>query len=255
MPVRPVARSAGERAGPDWSFGHLGHSGTLAIVHLLAAPQLLNPSYLVDSFGLLGILVIIFAECGLLVGFFLPGDTLLFSAGLLISQGSFHVPLWLLCLLVAVAAIAGNLVGYGIGYQAGPMVFNRPDSALFKHEHVDRAHAFFERWGAATILLARFVPIIRTFVTTMAGASRMRLSTYALFSVLGGVAWGIAVPVLGYYLGKISLVRDHVELILFGAVVVVVFFAFLPVAVEVVRRRRVRRTGRTAVSPETPAQR
>jgi membrane-associated protein len=226
----------------------------LAVVHLLAAPQLLNPSYLVDTFGLLGILAIVFAECGLLVGFFLPGDTLLFSAGLLVSQGSFHAPLWLLCGSVAVAAIAGNLVGYGIGYQAGPVVFNRPDSALFKHEHVERSHAFFERWGAATVVLARFVPIVRTFVTTMAGASRMRLPTFTIFSVIGGVAWGVLVPALGYYLGKVPLVRDHVEVILIGAVVVVAFFAVAPITFEVWRRRRVRRTA-TAASPDTPAQR
>ncbi|MBI1758522.1 MAG: VTT domain-containing protein [Actinobacteria bacterium] len=211
-------------------------------MHLLAAPQLLNPSYLVDAFGLVGILSIIFAECGLLVGFFLPGDTLLFSAGLLVSEGSFHVPLWVLCASVSVAAIAGNLAGYAIGYKAGPMVFRRPDSALFKHEHVDRAHAFFDRWGAATIVLARFVPIVRTFVTTMAGAGKMRFSVFAGYSVIGGTLWGTSIPLAGYFLGKVQLVRDHVEVILLGAVVVVVFFAILPVAFEVWRRSRARRS-------------
>jgi len=214
----------------------------LPVVHIVSAPQLLNPSYLVDTFGLLGILLIVFAECGLLVGFFLPGDTLLFSAGLLVSQGTFDVPVWLLCTLVAAAAILGNLVGYGIGYKAGPLVFNKPDSALFKHEHVERSHAFFERWGAAAIVLARFVPIVRTFVTAMAGASRMSLRTYVVYSVLGGLLWGVSVPLSGYYLGKVPVVRDHVEIILVGAVLVVVFFAILPVAFEVWRRRRLRRT-------------
>jgi membrane-associated protein len=229
-------------------------------VHLLAAPQLLNPTYLVDAFGLIGIVAIIFAECGLLVGFFLPGDTLLFSAGLLVSEGSFHVPLWVLCGSVAAAAISGNLVGYGVGYKAGPMVFSRPDSALFKHEHVDRAHAFFERWGAATIVLARFVPILRTFVTTMAGAGKMRFSVFAAYSVVGGLLWGILVPLSGYYLGKIQIVRDHVEVILLGAVVVVVFFAILPVVFEILRRRKAR-NGRAAaatvaaeLAPEAPTQ-
>lgn len=215
----------------------------------LSAPQLLNPSYLVDAFGLAGIIGIIFAECGLLVGFFLPGDTLLFSAGLLVSQGTFQVPLWLLCGAVSLAAIAGNLSGYAIGYKAGPLVFNRPDSALFKHEHVERAHAFFERWGAATIVLARFVPIVRTFVATIAGASKMRLSVFTAYSIIGGVLWGTSVPVAGYFLGKIPLVRDHVEVILLAAVVIVVFFAILPVGFEVWRRRRLRAAA--AQAPDT----
>jgi membrane-associated protein len=212
-------------------------------VHILAqqyvaAPRLLSPDYLVNTFGLIGILAIIFAECGLLVGFFLPGDTLLFSAGLLISTRAFHLPLWAMLVCVPVAAIAGNLVGYWIGRQAGPVVFNRPDSALFKQEHVARAHQFFERYGPVAVVLARFVPIVRTFITVLAGAGRMRFSTYATYTVVGGALWGASVPLLGYYLGKIAFIRDHVEIILVGAVVVVVFFALLPVAYEVWRRRR-----------------
>ena len=138
------------------------------------------PNHLLSSFGLLGLLIIIFAECGLLVGFFLPGDTLLFSAGLLTATGTLDVPFWVLLMLVPLAAIAGNLVGYWIGYKAGPAVFNKPDSRLFRQEYVDRSHDFFERYGARTIVLARFVPIVRTFATVMAGASRMRFATYAV---------------------------------------------------------------------------
>jgi membrane-associated protein len=214
----------------------------LAAVHTLAAPQLLSPDYLVSTFGLIGILAIIFAECGLLVGFFLPGDTLLFSAGLLVSTGAFNIPLWALLVLVPVAAVTGNLAGYWIGYRAGPVVFNKPDSALFKHEHVERSHAFFERWGPAAIVLARFVPIVRTFITVMAGAARMPFARYALYTAVGGVLWGVSVPLSGYYLGKVAFVRDHVDLILVGAVIIVVFFAILPVAFEVWRRRRARAT-------------
>jgi membrane-associated protein len=217
----------------------------LPVVHTIAAPNLLNPAYLVSTFGLIGILAIVFAECGLLVGFFLPGDTLLFSAGLLVSTGAFHIPLWVLLVLVPVAAVAGNLTGYWIGFRAGPVVFNKPDSTLFKRSHVERSHVFFERWGPAAIVLARFVPIVRTFITVMAGAARMRFARYALFSAVGGVLWGVSVPLLGYYLGKIAFIRDHVDLILVGAVVVVVFFAILPVGYEVWRRRRARATART----------
>ena len=213
-------------------------------MHTLAAPQLLNPDYLVSTFGLLGILAIIFAECGLLIGFFLPGDTLLFTAGLLVSTGDFRVPLWALLVLVPVAAVTGNLVGYWIGYKAGPLVFNKPESAWFKHEHVERSRRFFDRWGLAAIVLARFVPIVRTFITVMAGVGRMPFGRYMLYSALGGVLWGVSVPVLGYYLGKIAFIRQHVDLILIGAVIVVATFAVLPFGFEVWRRRRARATER-----------
>src|ERR1700712_705691 len=146
-------------------------------------------------------MVILFAECGLLVGFFLPGDSLLFTAGLLVA-GGLVAPLWVVLLLLPVAAIAGNLVGYWIGRKAGPAVFNKPDSRLFKAEYVDRSQAFFDRNGARTILLARFVPIVRTFATVMAGAARMDLRRYALFSVIGGVAWAAGVTLLGHRLGR-----------------------------------------------------
>lgn len=216
---------------------------------VVAAPKLLQPDYLVNTFGLLGILAIIFAECGLLIGFFLPGDTLLFSAGLLVSTKDFNLPLWALLVCVPIAAITGNLLGYWIGYQAGPLVFNKPDSALFKQEHVTRAHTFFERYGPVAVVLARFVPIVRTFITVLAGAGRMRFSTYAFYTLVGGALWGASVPLLGFYLGKIAFIRNHVEVILVGAVVVVVFFALLPIAYEVWRRRRAKATGGAAPDP------
>jgi membrane-associated protein len=146
----------------------------------------LDPTHLINTFGLVGVMAILFAECGLLVGFFLPGDSLLFTAGLLAADGLI-APMWaLLLLLLPLAAIAGNLVGYGIGRQAGPAILDRPDSRLFKAKHVERTHVFFERNGARTIVLARFVPIVRTFVTVMAGVARMDFRRYALYSVIGG---------------------------------------------------------------------
>ena len=205
-------------------------------MHTVAAPALLDPDYLLATFGLIGLLVIIFAECGLLIGFFLPGDSLLFTAGLLVSTGVFDVPLWVLVVTLPLAAIAGNLVGYWIGRKAGPAVFNRPDSRLFKQEYVEKSHAFFERYGARTIVLARFVPIVRTFATVMAGASRMRFGTYALYSVVGGILWGAGVTVLGYYLGRVAVIRDHVEAIIIG----IVLLSVVPIVVEVLRARRQR---------------
>lgn len=194
----------------------------------------LDPEHLINTFGLIGIAVILFAECGLLVGFFLPGDSLLFTAGLLVAGGVFTVPLWVLLVVLPLAAIVGNLVGYWIGRRLGPAVFNRPDSRLFKAEYVHKSQAFFDRNGNRTILLARFVPIIRTFATVMAGASLMDFRRYAVWSVIGGVLWAGGVTLLGYWLGQVAVVRDHVELFILG----IVALSLVPVVVEVVRNRR-----------------
>ena len=199
----------------------------------------LDPTNLINTFGLIGIMVILFAETGLLVGFFLPGDSLLFTAGLL-AAGGLIAPLWVLLLLLPVAAIAGNLFGYWIGRKAGPAVFNRPDSRLFKAEYVERSQAFFDRNGARTIVLARFVPVVRTFATVMAGASRMNGRRYAIYSVIGGIAWAAGVTLLGFWLGHIALVRDHVELFILG----IVALSLVPVAVEFLRARSLTRTRR-----------
>jgi membrane-associated protein len=193
----------------------------------------LDPTHLIDTFGLLGIMVVLFAECGLLVGFFLPGDSLLFTAGLLAASGLI-APLWVLLVLLPIAAVAGNLVGYWIGRTAGPSVVNRPDSRLFKAAYVERAQAFFDRNGSRTIVLARFVPIVRTFATVMAGAAKMDVRRYALSSVVGGVLWTAGVTLLGYWLGQVAVVRDHIELFILG----IVALSLVPVAIEVVRGRR-----------------
>ena len=209
----------------------------------------LNPEHLINTFGLIGLLVIVFAECGLLIGFFLPGDSLLFTGGLLAAGGVKGItlaPLWVLLVTVPVVAILGNLVGYWIGFRAGPAVFNRPDSRLFKAKHVDRAHEFFERHGARTILLARFVPVVRTFATVMAGASRMNFRLYAAYSVIGGIVWGVGVTLLGYWLGNVSIIRNNLELF----AIAVVLVSFIPIAFEY---RRARRRSRAAVGGRTTA--
>lgn len=193
----------------------------------------LDPTHLINTFGLIGIMAILFAECGLLVGFFLPGDSLLFTAGLLVA-GGLVAPLWVLLILLPIAAIAGNLVGWVIGRKAGPAVFDRPDSRLFKAHHVDKARTFFERNGARTIFLARFVPIVRTFATVMAGAARMDFRRFAIYSAIGGAVWTITITMLGFSLGHVALVRDHVELFVLGVVVL----SLVPVAVEALRSRR-----------------
>jgi membrane-associated protein len=200
---------------------------------LALGPSWLDPDYLISTFGLLGALVMIFAECGLLVGFFLPGDSLLFTVGLLVADDRIKQPLWVVCLLLCVAAVAGNQVGYLIGRKAGPALLNRPDSRLFKQEYVDRTHAFFERYGPRAIVLARFVPIVRTFITVIAGVGQMDYRRYSIYTLIGGVLWAAGVTVLGYSLGGVDLVRGNIELIL----IVIVALSLTPIALELLRRR------------------
>jgi membrane-associated protein len=203
-------------------------------------PSWLDPDTILQSLGafaVIGVCLIIFAECGLLIGFFLPGDTLLFTAGLYIERGSIATPLWLMCILVTVCAFAGNVSGYWIGAKAGPALFDKPNSRLFKHEHVTRTHEFFEKYGVRAIVLARFVPIVRTFITAMAGVGRMDPKRYFTYSAIGGVAWAAGVTILGFYLGKIPFMHDHIELIL----VLIVLLSVIPIIIEVIRARRQRK--------------
>jgi membrane-associated protein len=218
------------------------HAGTA----LALGPSWLDPDQLLRMLGpyvLLGLCLIIFAECGLLIGFFLPGDSLLFTAGLFVANGFIGSPIWLVCLLLTVCAVAGNLVGYYLGYKVGPALFNRPDSRLFRREHVDRTHAFFDKYGPRAIVLGRFVPIVRTFITAIAGVGRMDPRKYFTYSILGGIAWATGVTLLGFWLGRITFVKDNVEIILIG----IVALSVLPIVVETVKARREnRRTAGTA---------
>ncbi|HEX5401133.1 MAG TPA: VTT domain-containing protein [Pseudonocardiaceae bacterium] len=196
----------------------------------------LDPNYLVGSLGswvVPIVAIIIFAECGILIGFFLPGDSLLFPLGLFIAHGTVHTPLWLACVVMSACAVVGNMVGYGVGYVIGPRLFNKPDSRLFKREYVDRTHLFFERYGVAAILLGRFVPIIRTFVTAVAGVARMAPGRYFTVSLAGGILWASGVLIAGYYLGQIDFIAGHIDLIL----VLIVVISVIPVVIEWARHR------------------
>jgi membrane-associated protein len=198
-------------------------------------PSFLDPERLISTFGLIGILAMVFAESGLLIGFVLPGDSLLFTAGLLIAGGTYlHQPLWLMCLLVSVAAVAGDQFGYLFGRRFGPGLFRRPDSRLFKQENLARARDFFARYGARSIVLARFVPIVRTFTPIVAGASHMPYRTFLAYNIIGGTAWGCGVTILGYFLGQIAFVKSNIEVILVG----IVLLSVIPIAVELLRKRR-----------------
>ncbi|MFF8771288.1 DedA family protein [Kitasatospora sp. NPDC015120] len=217
---------------------------------LAFGPSWLDPTHLISTFGPFGILAIVFAESGLLIGFFLPGDSLLFTTGLLVADGTYlHQPLWLICALIVLAAVAGDQVGYLFGRKVGPSLFRRPDSRLFKQENVEKAAAFFDRHGPKAIVLARFVPIVRTFTPIVAGVSGMNYRVFVLFNVIGGVLWGAGVTVLGYFLGQIPFVRDNIEAILVGIVLVSV----IPVAVELLRARRSGRAAPAAAARTGPA--
>ena len=198
-----------------------------------------DPEALLRSFGTVAfwvVLGIIFAECGLLIGFFLPGDSLLFITGMLIAQGFIAFNIWGAVALLIAVAILGNVVGYWIGYKVGPAMFRKPDSKLFKREYVDKTHAFFEKYGARAIVLARFVPIVRTFITAIAGVGRMDFGRFLTFSAIGAVLWAGLVTLAGYFLGNIEFVKKNVEIIL----ILVVVVSILPIIIEVIKHRRER---------------
>ncbi|WP_236241874.1 DedA family protein [Streptomyces sp. CC228A] len=200
---------------------------------LALGPSWLDPDFLINEFGLYGVLAIVFAESGLLIGFFLPGDSLLFTTGLLVTTGVLDTPLWLTCTLIVIAAVLGDQAGYMFGRKVGPSIFNRPDSRFFKQENVQKAHEFFEKHGPKSLVLCRFVPIVRTFTPIIAGVSGMNYRTFVTYNIVGGVLWGVGVTCLGASLGKIAFVREHIEAILIG----IVLLSIVPVVVEVLRAR------------------
>jgi membrane-associated protein len=197
----------------------------------------LDPQHLLVTFGTIGLFLIVFAESGLLIGFFLPGDSLLFTAGLFAAQGTLNLPLILVGCFVA--AVAGDQVGYAFGKRVGPSLFRRPDSRLFKQEYVERAQAFFERHGPKTIVLARFVPIVRTFAPILAGVGTMTYRTFVTYNVLGGFLWTIGVTSLGYLLGE--LIPD-IDTYLLPIIAVIILISISPMVLEwwKSRRRRAR---------------
>ncbi|MGY1499985.1 DedA family protein [Streptomyces sp. QTS52] len=216
---------------------------------LALGPSWLDPDYLLDQFGIWGLLLIVFAESGLLIGFFLPGDSLLFTAGLLITAGTLDFPLWGAVALICLAAVLGDQAGYMFGKKVGPSLFNRPDSRLFKQENVVKAHEFFEKYGPKSLILARFVPIVRTFTPIIAGVSGMKYRSFLTFNVIGGVLWGAGVTLLGSWLGNIAFVKKNIEPIL----LLIVLVSVVPIIIEFARARGKARKN-PPQQPEPPAQ-
>lgn len=207
----------------------------------IQAIGLLDPVWWLHTFGtyvVIGVCLVIFIESSIFP--VLPGDSLLFTAGLFVASGHIQTPLWVLCLVVTLAALLGNLLGYSIGYASGPKLFNRPDSRVFKREHVDKTHAFLERHGAKAVVLARFVPFVRTFITWVAGIGRMAPSTYFTYTAIGGVLWASGITVLGFFLGQIDFIGNNIDAIF----VVIVLVSVLPILVEYLWNRRKAGRGR-----------
>jgi membrane-associated protein len=184
---------------------------------------------------------IIFAETGLLIGFFLPGDSLLFTAGLLVATGTIQFNFGLLVALLMVCAFVGNQVGYFIGRKAGPALFNRPDSRLFKRENVENAHRFFEKHGGMALVLARFVPIVRTFVPVIVGVAGMQRRKFVLFNAIGAVLWAGGVTTLGFILGdRVPWVQENLDVIF----IVIVLISVVPLIIEFLKGYAAKRKGR-----------
>ena len=180
---------------------------------------------LVQWAGYVGLTIIIFAETGLLVGFFLPGDSLLVTAGLLAADPAFGLNVWLLGLILTVAAIVGDTVGYHVGKATGPRIFTRENSLFFHKDHLLKAQAFYEKHGGKTIIIARFMPIVRTFAPVVAGVGQMRYASFLAYNVVGGVLWIWSMLITGYVLAKtVPGVAKHVEKV----ILVVVFLSILP---------------------------
>ncbi|MGQ5634132.1 MULTISPECIES: VTT domain-containing protein [unclassified Streptomyces] len=215
---------------------------------LALGPSWLDPNHLLGTYGIWGLLLVVFAESGLLIGFFLPGDSLLFTCGLLITSHQMHFPLWGAIGLICLAAVLGDQAGYMFGKKVGPSLFNRPDSRLFKQENVTKAHEFFEKYGPKSLVLARFVPVVRTFTPIIAGVSGMRYRSFLVFNVIGGTLWGAGVTLLGSWLGNIGFVKENIEAIL----ILIVLVSVVPIAIEFLRARGKEKKAAQAAPQPTP---
>jgi membrane-associated protein len=203
----------------------------------IQAAGFLDPEGLLKGFGSLALVVacaILLIECALLIGLVLPGDSLLFIVGILLATGFISTPVWVAIIAMSIAAILGNLLGYWTGAKLGPKLFNKPDSRIFKQEYVVVTQNFFEKHGPRAIVLARFVPVVRPVITSMAGVARMNFKIYATYSTIGGILWVVTLTLAGYFFGGIQFVADNIELVTIG----IVGLSLIPVVVEVLKQRK-----------------
>ncbi len=184
----------------------------------------------------MGVFGIVFAESGLLIGFFLPGDSLLFAAGVLASQGFLNI--WLLIVLIFIGAVLGDNVGYAFGYRFGPKIFTKEDSIFFHKDNLEKAKVFYEKYGKKAIVLARFIPGIRTFAPILAGVGKMHYPTFLSFNLIGGFLWGVGLPFIGYYLG--NTIPD-IDKYLLPIILLIIFLSVLPTIIHILRTPEDRR--------------
>jgi membrane-associated protein len=196
---------------------------------------------LITSFGVIAILAVIFAESGLLIGFLFPGDSLLFTSGVLIQTGILDINIHLFAILVFIAAVLGDNTGYAFGRRIGSRLFSRQDSKFFKQEYLVRANKFYEKHGAFTIVLARFMPIIRTFTPIVAGASKMNYKKFMMFNLIGGLAWAAGNSYLGYFLGVVfEKLGLHVESVIYPIIIVIILGSLIPPAWHLLKNKNSR---------------
>ena len=205
----------------------------------MLGPEWLDATFIIKAFvgwigpwAILGVMLVIFAETGLLIGFFLPGDSLLFTLGMFVGTGAVGVHIWVAAPLVWLAAVAGNQTGYLIGRKAGPAIFNKPDSRLFKQEYVERTSDFFERHGGKAVTLAQFVPIVRTFTPVIAGVGKMHYRHFITFNVLGATFWAFGITWLGYFLGSFEWIRENIDTM----ILVIVFISVAPMLASAISK-------------------
>mgnify|MGYP006276659697 CR=1 FL=1 len=194
----------------------------------------LDPAHIITTFGLIAVCAIVFIECGLLVGLIFPGDSLLFITGMYIASGKVDANIGVALVALLVSAILGNLTGYFLGAKLGPRLFNRPDSRVFKQEYVTKTSAFFDKYGSRALIIARFTPIIRTLITLVAGIAGMPFRTFAAFSAIGGVLWVGSVTTLGYFLGNVEGIANHIEAI----TITIVVLSVIPIVREMKKAKR-----------------
>lgn len=188
---------------------------------------------LIEWGGYVGLAAIIFAESGLFFGFFLPGDSLLFTAGFLASQG--YLNIWILAPLLFIAAVAGDSIGYAFGYRVGPALFSRADSRFLKKEYLVRTEHFFEKYGSRAIIIARFIPIVRTFTPILAGVGKMRYATFLSFNIIGAGLWALGLTYLGYFLGSVI---PGIDQYLLPIILAIIIISVLPPCYEYWKSRR-----------------
>lgn len=212
------------------------------------AQSMLNWTYMIPGVDLIefikwasifGVAFIVFAESGLLIGFFLPGDSLLFTTGFLIHAGFLDINVHVAVLILFIAAVVGDSVGYTFGRKAGPRLFKKPDARLFKQEYVQRAQDFYEKHGGVTIIIARFIPIVRTFAPVVAGVGQMEYRRFLAYNVIGGILWAAGITYLGYFLGAwfehMGLEIDHILLPIIAGIIII---SVLPPAIHILKEKK-----------------